>query len=208
MIKNLFDAICIFLLRQTQPIRSSKIVSKNKKIYLQILFDPSLGRKSVSHTGKHTVDVPKPSVRQQSLTILEDFFYGMSGLHYRTLVTLMPLALLCFMVMEKLWPLCCCLQEVYTFFFIIRKKIKWCQLNLSASVNHTNVTGLREVYSDLGWLPLGVMTQRVSRVLGLNLVLMVVKGLLSCNIVPKIACACKILRTWMLYYYQNNVNEL
>lgn len=41
------------------------MVSKNIKIDLQTLFDPSLGRRSVSPTGKHTGD--------RSLTILEDF---------------------------------------------------------------------------------------------------------------------------------------
>lgn len=48
------------------------------------------------------------------------------------------------------------------------------------------------------------MTQRLLRVLGLNLVLMVQ----SVIDVPKIAFAGKTLRKWMLYYYQNNVNEL
>lgn len=35
-----------------------------------------------------------------------------------------------------------------------------------------------------------------------------IKVSLSCNAVPKIACAGRSLRKWMLYYYQNNVNEL
>lgn len=73
VINNLSDAICIFLLWQSKAIQSSIMVYKNIKIYLQTLFDPSVGRKSLPHTGKHTVDVPKHSSQQQSLTIVEDF---------------------------------------------------------------------------------------------------------------------------------------
>lgn len=64
VINNLFDAICIFLLWQSKAIQSSIIVYKNIKIYLQTLFDPSVGRKSLPHTGKH-------SGWQQPLTIVE-----------------------------------------------------------------------------------------------------------------------------------------
>lgn len=44
----------------------------------------------------------------------------MSELRYRTSDPDDP-ALVCFMVTEKLWPLCHCLQEVYTFFIIAKK---------------------------------------------------------------------------------------
>lgn len=66
MIKDLFDALCVFPFRCNQnTLGGPKLLEKKthtKKINLEILFDPIL--------GKHTVDLPMHSIRQQSLTTL------------------------------------------------------------------------------------------------------------------------------------------
>lgn len=109
---------------------------------------------------------------------------------------------------EKNWPFCCCLQEVYAFF--ITAKNKWCQLkNLAANVNHIIVTRLREVYSDLGWLPQGCHDPEAVECVGTKFSANgTIKTLLSCDPFPEIAFAGKTLCKRMLHYYQNNVNEL
>lgn len=136
--------------------------------------------------GKNTVDVPIHSVKQP-LIKLEDFNEGLEGwafirmweLH-RAVVTLMSLPC-CVLWWWKNCDLSVAAYRKGTLFSSLLKKNKKKKKqpnktkqmvpikNPAANVNQIIVTRLREVYSDLGWLPWGVMTQSV----GLNLILMV-----------------------------------
>lgn len=136
------------------------------------------------------------SVRQQSLTTLEDlntqsgiglaFFYRRSKLHYRTSVTLMNLSC-CVLWWWKNCDLSVPAYRKCTLFFINRKKQIVPIKNLAANVNHIIVTRLREVYSFLGWLPLGCHDPEAAESVGTKFSANVtIKVSLSCNTVPKI----------------------